>query len=373
MSEKFLKCNPSVFVINDEYEILIWAKTNGVFSVKIGERIFYEENSGVLSSEKSYAKIRIPQEILNSWKSYEIIFKETIDRKAYYSDFLPAKSEKFIFKPLLKKEDIHIYHIADVHYHFDLACKTADYFGDATDLFIVNGDIGEVETETNYFEIAEFVGNISKGMIPVIFTRGNHDTRGKLAEKYTDIFPCNGKETFYTFEIGCLTGVVLDCGEDKKDDHLDYNSMPFFNAKSPEVYGGANVFSKYRERELAFLKKLSQFDSQQIPFVISHICPVMTTYTKGGVFDIERECYKQWNVELERIGVRFMLCGHMHKAHIVQSDSILNTLPHNYPVIIGSACFNDQDLWGTALIVNRNHIEVFFTDKNKVVKEKFII
>lgn len=373
MNESFLRCTPSVFVINNEYEVLAWARTNGIFSIKIGEQIFYEDNSGVLSSEKSYARIRVPQEILNEQKSYEVVFRETINRKAYYSELLPAQSFVFSFKPLLKTENIHIYHIADVHYHFDVACKTASYFGDATDLFIVNGDIGEVETEENYFEIAKFVGDISKGEIPVVFTRGNHDTRGRLAEKYTDIFPCNGKETFYTFELGCLIGIVLDCGEDKRDDHLDYNSMEASNAKSPEVYGGVNVFSAYRQRELSFLKKVGRFDTQKIPFAISHICPVMTTYTKGDVFDIERECYGNWNIELERMGVRFMLCGHAHKVHIVQSDSMLNTLSHNYPVIIGSATFGEEDIWGAALIVNQNCIQVLFTDKNKEIKEKFVL
>lgn len=106
MNESFLRCTPSVFVINNEYEVLVWARANGIFSIKIGEQIFYEDNSGVFSSEKSYARIRVPQEILNEQKSYEVVFRETINRKAYYSELLPAQSFVFSFKPLLKTENI---------------------------------------------------------------------------------------------------------------------------------------------------------------------------------------------------------------------------------------------------------------------------
>ena len=102
----FLKCMPTVFVIGKEYEIAITAKVNGLFSVKIGDEIFYQENTGLLKSECNYAKIRIPQATLDEAESYEICFRETIERKEYYSQFKETESEKFSFKPLKKTKDI---------------------------------------------------------------------------------------------------------------------------------------------------------------------------------------------------------------------------------------------------------------------------
>lgn len=43
----FLKCNPTVFVINDEYEILVITQKNGLISVEIGGSIYYPENSEI--------------------------------------------------------------------------------------------------------------------------------------------------------------------------------------------------------------------------------------------------------------------------------------------------------------------------------------
>ena len=167
----FLRCLPCVFVIDSDYEILVNTHNCGIVYIEIDGEKFYEENSGALSSEKRYTKIRFPQEYLDRAEKYTIVFRETINRCAYFSQFKEEERLEFSFKPLRKTENINIYHISDVHYLFDIARNTASYFGDDVDLFIVNGDIGEVESVENYIATAEYVGDISGGKIPVIFLR----------------------------------------------------------------------------------------------------------------------------------------------------------------------------------------------------------
>ncbi len=354
----FLRCLPTVFVIGEKYEILINVKSAGIIFVRVKGVCYYEETSGVLSSEKRYVKIRVPQVVLDKAKEYEIVYKETVERKAYYSKFEQEKLARFSFKPLTKRENINLYHIADVHYHFEWAGNVADYFQDNTDLFIINGDIGEVETEENYFEVCQFVGDISKGEIPVLFTRGNHDTRGKLAERYADYFPCENKDTFYSFSLGVLRGVVLDCGEDKPDENSEY--------------GGVNVFSTYRQKERKFLDDLS-IDDGEFTFAVSHICPVMCTDEKNSVFDIERECYSAWNRSLERLGIELMLCGHVHETYILHENDERGILPHKYPVIFGAGLSEEKGITGTAITLKEKEIEICFTDKNCKVIERHIL
>ena len=353
----FLYCKPSVFVIGQEYEILLNVKTYGICFIEIEDKIFYEENSGVLPSERTVVKIRVPQSVLDSVKEYSVIFRETEDRKSYYSTFKELQVEKFAFKPLEKTENIHIYHIADVHYRFEDAKKMALYFGDDTDLFVVNGDIGEVETEENFLEVCAFTGEISQGEIPIIFVRGNHDTRGRLSELYPKYFPVDGKKTYFTFEIGCLNGVALDCGEDKLDERKEYD----LSENTPTKYRGLNRFHAYREQQLAFLKELDFNSGDKISFAISHVCPTMTTYQAGGIFDIERELYTKWNEELERSGVKFMLCGHFHRAFILTQGDERNLIDHTYPVVVGSV-HTDEELWGAAITLNKDKMEVLFTN-----------
>ena len=354
---KFLSCNPNVFVIDDCYEILLFFDKNGVAAVEVAGEIFYEENSGVLSTEKNYFKIRIPKDLLNENNIYKVIFNECINRKAYFSEMGEKEEGYFTFKPIKKDENINIYHVADVHHNFDLAKKTCSYFGNDLDLLVVNGDIAEVETLTDYFKVASFIGDITKGMIPVIFSRGNHDTRGKLAERFTDIFPSNGKKTYYEFNIGPISGLVLDCGEDKLDNH-------------PE-YGGVNVFERFRKEETKFLQKLTP-KKEKIKFAVCHICPFQTTLHPGDAFDNFRDIYEIWNTELSRLGMQFMLSAHMHKAYLLEKHSSKALIDNEIPVIVGSERLENEFL-GCALTINKDDMHVRFTNSLHQIKEKFVL
>jgi DNA repair exonuclease SbcCD nuclease subunit len=233
-------------------------------------------------------------------------------------------------------------------------------------LFVVNGDIGEVETEENFLEVCAFTGEISKGEIPVLFVRGNHDTRGRLAELYPKYFPVDGQKTYYTFEIGCLNGVVLDCGEDKLDARIEYDS----SKDVPEEYRGTNRFHAYRQQQLEFLQKKA-LNTEKIPFAVSHICPIKTTEQAGGGFDIERETYSKWNEELERLKIKFMLCGHFHKAFVLLQGDEKNLIEHSYPVVVGSVC--SEVLMGAAITLNKNEMKVCMTDKSHQIIETYTL
>ena len=339
----FLKCLPTVAVVKNEYQILVHTVFNGIIGIKIGVNIFYEENSGVLSSEKNYAKINLPQTILDKACKYTVFFRKTVSRRAYFSEFEEEQSQTFAFKPLEKTDDINIYHIADVHRNFAEAVKTSTYFGDDLDLFILNGDIGEVENEEDYFNVCAFSGEVTKGEIPTLFARGNHDARGRLAEKYTDFLPSDGKKTYFEFSVGVLGGIGMDCGEDKAD--------------SSNEYGGTNVFEPMRRRETEFLKAAEP--EGKIIFAVSHICPMSIVGEAGGQFDIERDIYTVWSRELYRMGVKFMLSGHEHKIYIIEPNG--GVQKHSFPVIVGSRT-DYKTVEGAALTIKNGRVFVKFTD-----------
>jgi hypothetical protein len=73
------------------------------------------------------------------------------------------------------------------------------------------------------------------------------------------------------------------------------------------------------------------------------------------------------------MGIKFMVCGHYHKAFILMPEDERNILPHKYPVIVASACFQEEDLWGSALIINPEGVEVRFTNKDNAVMETHYI
>ncbi len=362
----FLACTPTVFVIGDSYEILLYANAPGLFSLRVGDETYYEEGSGVLSSGNTFVKIRVPQAALDAAKEYEVIYRKTVLRRAYFSQFEEEETAVFAFSPVPSEGDVHIYYTADVHYHFATAERTVTYFGDKLDLLIANGDLGEVEKEEDYLDVCRFLGNASGGHIPVVMARGNHDTRGRLAERFTDYFPADGKRTYYTFTLPALSGIVLDCGEDKWDNHEEYGGG--YNGE--RVYNGTNIFERYRREEAAFLRSL-EIGGDRPLIAISHICPSMSTFNKGDIFDIEHERYAEWNRELARLGVDVMLSGHLHKTFLLEPHDERATTDNPYPVIVGSSMtYSGDTIVGTAITLRRDGLTYQFTNQDHAVLEE---
>ncbi len=361
----FLICAPSVFVIGEEYEILLNAEENGILSVKISGEEYFEENAGILATERAYARIRIPQSVLDAAKEYVVVYRKTINHQAYFPEMGEPTEQTFSFKPIEKEEDIRIYHLADVHSCFDLAAAAAEYFGSETDLFIMNGDIAEVEKHEDFLFVAKWLGNVAKGEIPIVFVRGNHDTRGRLSHFYTDFFPANGKDTFFTFTVGPIFGVALDCGEDKPDDYhygAEYDFKP--------AYSGINRFAPFRRRELAWLQAL-RGSEKPYRLAISHICPMQTSRRAGSDFDIEREIYTEFSRELTRLDIQLMLCGHIHKAYMMYPEDGQSLLPHTFPIAVGSAMRRENEricsLGGMALTLKKKSAEILFTNEKQEI------
>ena len=65
-----------------------------------------------------------------------------------------------------------------------------------------------------------------------------------------------------------------------------------------------------------------------------------------------------------------MICGHFHKAFVLEPNNDLSIVKHNFPIIIGSAVENDNII-GTAIVLTKRNMVVKLTDSNKdVVFEK---
>ena len=76
---------------------------------------------------------------------------------------------------------------------------------------------------------------------PILFTRGNHETRGVFADSLGDYFPGRDGRFYGIYRYGDVCILLLDCGEDKPDDHAEYNGLADYDA--------------YRAEECAWLKK----------------------------------------------------------------------------------------------------------------------
>lgn len=97
--------------------------------------------------------------------------------------------------------------------------KGVDY-----DFVIFNGDC--IDDPANHDEATHFLSELNETVgaadVPVFYLRGNHEIRNAYSIGLRKLFDYVGDKTYGAFNWGDTRIVMLDCGEDKPDDHWVY-------------------------------------------------------------------------------------------------------------------------------------------------------
>lgn len=347
-----LKTTPAVFAVGNEYQIMVEVEQESLFWVKVGDEVYDDASNGIMNSLSNLHRVKVPMQVLNCAKAYTVCVKPIVERKPYFTETEETKEYDFVFRSV-PSQKARAYHIADTHNLIKEPVCAAQTYGEI-DFLILNGDVidhsGSPDKFQNIYEICEA---LTRGEIPVVFSRGNHDMRGRYAEKFAEYTPnCNGN-TYYTFRLGSIWGVVLDCGEDKPD--------------SNEEYGFTVACHTFRQQQTDFLKAIvanakQEYEAEGVEtkIVIAH-----TPFTQKDVppFDIEEDIYREW-CEILRNDIQpsLMICGHTHVGEIRQVGSEHDTYGQPCTVVIGSA-FDDKAYWkGCGICFGEGVQEVMYTD-----------
>ena len=354
---KYFKHAPAVFVVDKYYQIMMPCEKPCLFFVKVGDKFYYDESNGIMCSRSKIHRVEVPADELDKAKEYTVCIRPIIIRKAYFSKTKKVIEKTYKFYPI-PESNIRAYHIADAHNNIEKPIKAAETFRDI-DFLILNGDVIEDSSNPkNFMNIYEICSRLTKGERPVIFSRGNHDLRGNFAEKFADYTPTHKGNTYYNFRIGSIWGILLDCGEDKNDNH--------------EEYGHTVACHIFRERQTDFLKKIienkeSEYEAEGVKhrLVISHNAFV---HRYQPPFDIEQDIFVEWSKLLrENVKPEVMVCGHAHELNIYYPEnSEWNTNGSICPVVIGSTIDKKKPVYfaGCGYIFNDENIEIVFTDSN---------
>ena len=197
----------------------------------------------------------------------------------------------------------------------------------------------------------------------MIFSRGNHDTRGIYAENIADHTPTRGGISYFSFRVGNLWGLVLDCGEDKPDDHVEY--------------GHTICCEDFRRRETEYIREVirhakEEYEAEGITnrLIISHN-PFAQDYEPP--FNIENDTYTEWvRLLREHINPQLMLHGHVHTCRISLPGSEFDQRGQPCPVICGSRPEQDRFI-GAALVLDGNGCRVIFNDsKGETLGDEYL-
>ncbi len=171
-------------------------------------------------------------------------------------------------------------------------CSEVDF--SQYDFVVLNGDMRSMtENESQIFDgWLDACVDMFASEVPIVFVRGNHETRGAYADRLFDYFPVRGGHFYHTFEAGGVGFVVLDGGEDKPDSDIEYC--------------GIAEFDRYREQEAGWLEETIAAEGDRRRIVFLHIPPGTSTW--HGDLHIRETLLPV----LEKTSVGLMLSGHTH-------------------------------------------------------------
>ncbi len=359
-----LKTAPAVFAVGNEYQIMVEVERESLMYVKVGEKTYYDESNGIMNSRAPIHRVSVPMKALDNAKEYTVFIRPIIERKPYFTETEEPIEYTYKFCPVPEK-NARAYHISDAHNRAETAIEAAKTFGDI-DFLIFNGDVidhsGDPE---NFFIIYEISAALTNGSKPVVFSRGNHDLRGNFAENFAEYTPNHNKNTYYSFKLGSIWGLVLDCGEDKPDDH-------------PE-YGYTVACHVFRERQTEYIKAIienqeNEFGAKDVKtkLVIAHN-PFTRNYPEP--FNIEHDLFREWARLLkEEVKPDLMLCGHKHECVVHHVGGENDYLGQPCPVVIGAEPdFKEKTFTGSGFVFEDDQIRIIFTNSlGNIVSEEII-
>lgn len=366
------KSEPAVFAVENTYHIMVPVNVPALMWVCVGNEEYYDDSNGILRSDTEIHKMVVPMDELDKTKEYTICYRRVIDRKAYFSETGEICRKSFKFRPVTG-DTVCAYQLADTHNMIDEPVNAAANFEKKygeTDFLILNGDIIENSQDIEKFDnIYEIASKITHGCKPIVFSRGNHDLRGICAEKLEDYTPCNNGFSYYSFRLGCIWGIVLDCGEDKDDTHAEY--------------GNTICCHNFRKRETKYIENIVKNAEKEylVESVKHRISIVHNPFTRRvkEPFSIEHEIYRHWAKMLrDDIKADVMISGHEHRLDVEYPNGELDGLGHPCPVVVGSKPVNNSDgcirsFTGSGFIFNNHGIKVVFNDDcGEFYEEHFI-
>ena len=255
---------------------------------------------GLTSGQTYYYRV-CSQEILQ-YKAYSKTFGHT-SKSDFYSFTMPdAGSDSFtaiIFNDLHQRPNVFQTLLKQV--------ENVDY-----DFVVFNGDC--IDDPANHDQATRFVSLLTEAVhgdrTPTLFIRGNHEIRNAYSIGLRKHFDYVGGKTYGAFNWGDTRIVMLDCGEDKTDDHREYS--------------GLNDFTQLRQEQVSFLEqelKSKDFKKADKRILIHHI----------PLYGCHNLCKELWEPLLRKAPFHVSINAHTHKF----THHPKGALGNNYPVVIG--------------------------------------
>lgn len=307
----------TVYLVEDKYQIVFVTKEAGCAWLRIGNITYKDSVNGCVYHKKKVHRLTVPTALLDREKSYTIGFRRVLLREPYRFEVGIRQEKHYDFRPPNPTGSMRIAMIGDSHGAYDMAGAMGRRAGEI-DLLILNGDIPDYSgSEEDLLACAKVSSRVSGGSVPVVYARGNHDTRGDAAPMLSEYVGTDEGRSYFTFRTGNLFGIVLDYGEDKHDDH--------------PAYGGLADYEGFRARQMAFLDRILEegvYEEYEHVIAVCHV---------GPEWQCDRAFSAEWMARLSAICPDVFLTAHAHRIDVKPPcEGTADYPPLTFPTVTGT-------------------------------------
>ena len=291
-----IKYKPAVYIVENEYQIVFGSNVEALAWVEVDNKRYYEDYAGYYNSTKKMHKVIVPMDVLDNAKEYTVGTQKLTYRGPFGGFKGREIEETYSFRPVDTSDGLNYYSISDVHMGLECSKEASDYNKDKELLILAGDTISMIDTYRDAAYTNKVAYELTKGEIPVIYARGNHELKGKYMEEFHDYVGANGEDFFYKFSFGNVYGIVLDIGEDHDDNYWEYYDTCDFN--------------EYRNRQLELIR--SELESKEYlnydyRLVVCHI-PIPFINARHNHVDFKKDV----TTLLNQMDIDMVISGHQH-------------------------------------------------------------
>ncbi len=285
-----------VYAVEEDYQIVFSTNHSAIAWVEIDGEKYFDLYAGSMKSNDTVHKVVVPQEKLDDAKSYSIHAQKMIYRGPFGGYKGKEISQSYNFRPVDSSDGLVYYSMSDVHHARKGAVDTA-LSVEGLDFLVILGDsVGMVDRESDAQFSNLLAHDVTKGEIPVVYARGNHEIKGDYAEDLHKYVGSKNGNFYYWFTLSDVYGITLDLGEDHDDDWWEY-------------YGTAQ-FAQYHAEQTEMLQKIVEdkpYQNYNYTLVACHIPIQFVNYRKN-----HKDIKPEWTALLNQIQPDLAVYGHQH-------------------------------------------------------------
>lgn len=355
---------PVVYAVNNNYQIVFQTTSKGTAWITIDGIEYNETYAGYRKTENKIHKIIVPTAALDNSGEYTVSTRSMILRAPFGALQGTTVSKTYHWRGLNADDGLNYYVISDTHNTQKSPTAAASYFGDQLDFLICCGDTATwIDREEDLTQMLRLAATITKGEIPVVYARGNHETKGVKAHELYKYVGSDNENFYFTFRIKNVWGVVLDIGEDHGDKYEEFYDAAKFNA--------------YRRAQTEFLDDILEhadyeYNAKGVDYRIAvcHI-PLTVKYTN----DHARLYKDAWIKRLNKMNLTILFDGHVHQLWYIddafEDGATLTLSPHYSGKTEGNSSRIMTNATFPAILVSRRSEGQLLTYPEKVFDNGF--